>query len=109
MGDKPYYRCSDFSLVASDPEMRFDNKEDTELWFSIVQYLIFYRSGYLADRQLIAKPCQLFSKQLKKVCNSQPSDRAPRKKTQKKHGVASWTTSTRPLPQNRDLGISDNI
>ena len=69
---------------------------------------IKYRSGYLPVRQLIAKPCQVFSKQLKKVCNSQSADRAPRKKN-KKHGVAAWTTSTRPLPQNRDLGISDNI
>ena len=70
--------------------------------------LFKYRSGYLPVRQLIAKPCQVFSIQLKKVCNSQPADRAPRKIT-RKHGVASWTTSTRPLAQNRDLGISDNI
>ena len=46
--------------------------------------MIKNRSGYPPDRQLIAKPCKAVSKQLKKVFNSQPADRALKNKKQKR-------------------------
>jgi len=44
----------------------------------------------------IAKPCKAFSKQLKKVCNSQPADRAPR--INKTKSMASLRGQQSPAP-----------